>query len=524
MRKVLAMLLAVVLLCTVLPMAALADHNDDDLKSIYPGDCEICGSMMIFDFEVWKWKCSTSWKHKPVHTHSYTEATTKEATCIEAGVRTFTCSCGDSYTEEIPVNLNNHNYAVVEGETASTCTVPGHTAKEKCEWCNVEKGGDEKALDPSNHVNVSDVWETVTPATCLEDGLEKRVCKDCGETAESRPIKAKGEHTFGEWKVEKEAGCVPGVNDGLKRRECTVEGCDGFEEEVITAAHDWSEWEYVEGKEPTCTEGGRKFRSCSKCEDTQEAPADALGHNWDEESWVNDNADHWHVCLRCGETKDKSAHTSEKWVEGEDVHYMNCDVCGKRFNDTAHEYGPYTTVQEMTCTQDKIEVAECKVCGHEDKVVTPTKGHNIEKFPGKPATCTEPGVTDFEKCANPGCNYQKGNEVIPALGHDKDEKWTDCGDGEHHHKVCDVCGIEMEREHHDWHKGEKHFGHTHYYCDDCGAEMKVNNRHDHHHYNDGSNPKTSDDSNIFVWVTVMSLSAVALVGTSIYGLKKRKHN
>lgn len=35
--------------------------------------------------------------------HSYVSVTTKQETCKEAGVRTYTCGiCGDSYTEEIP--------------------------------------------------------------------------------------------------------------------------------------------------------------------------------------------------------------------------------------------------------------------------------------------------------------------------------------------------------------------------------------------------------------------------------------
>ena len=37
-----------------------------------------------------------------VHAHAYTEAVTKEASCGEKGEKTFTCTCGDSYTEEIP--------------------------------------------------------------------------------------------------------------------------------------------------------------------------------------------------------------------------------------------------------------------------------------------------------------------------------------------------------------------------------------------------------------------------------------
>ena len=39
---------------------------------------------------------------EPPHVHSYTASITKEATCTENGTTTYTCSCGDSYTESIP--------------------------------------------------------------------------------------------------------------------------------------------------------------------------------------------------------------------------------------------------------------------------------------------------------------------------------------------------------------------------------------------------------------------------------------
>lgn len=38
---------------------------------------------------------------QPEHTHDYFEEETVEATCTEAGLHTFVCACGDSYTEEI---------------------------------------------------------------------------------------------------------------------------------------------------------------------------------------------------------------------------------------------------------------------------------------------------------------------------------------------------------------------------------------------------------------------------------------
>ncbi len=45
------------------------------------------------------------------HIHNYASVITKEPTCTENGIRTFTCSgCGDTYTEEIAVNAENHTW------------------------------------------------------------------------------------------------------------------------------------------------------------------------------------------------------------------------------------------------------------------------------------------------------------------------------------------------------------------------------------------------------------------------------
>lgn len=42
------------------------------------------------------------------HIHNYTSSVTTAATCTTAGVRTYVCSCGNSYTEEI--SATGHNY------------------------------------------------------------------------------------------------------------------------------------------------------------------------------------------------------------------------------------------------------------------------------------------------------------------------------------------------------------------------------------------------------------------------------
>lgn len=57
------------------------------------------------------------------HQHSYTSAVTTEPGCVTDGVRTFTCECGDSYTEVIPATGHSYTQTV----TAPTCTAQGYT-------------------------------------------------------------------------------------------------------------------------------------------------------------------------------------------------------------------------------------------------------------------------------------------------------------------------------------------------------------------------------------------------------------
>lgn len=57
----------------------------------------------------------------PSHKHEYTVTITKEATYTETGLKTYTCVCGHSYTEEIPMLI--HDPAPVGEETKWNYTI-----------------------------------------------------------------------------------------------------------------------------------------------------------------------------------------------------------------------------------------------------------------------------------------------------------------------------------------------------------------------------------------------------------------
>ena len=103
------------------------------------------------------------------HTHDYTATETTAPTCTEKGIMTYTCSCGDSYTEDIDPKGHNHRVIV----TDPTCTEDGAAFYEcDCGDSYTEKIG---AIGHSY-----DAEETTAP-TCTEKGVTTYTCH-CGDT------------------------------------------------------------------------------------------------------------------------------------------------------------------------------------------------------------------------------------------------------------------------------------------------------------------------------------------------------
>ena len=78
--------------------------------------------------------------------HSYSAKTTQEPTCAVAGVKTYTCTCGDTYTESIPTTAHSYTMKMTadstgkdEGTKTYTCTC-GHTYAETFKLSTIFKG------------------------------------------------------------------------------------------------------------------------------------------------------------------------------------------------------------------------------------------------------------------------------------------------------------------------------------------------------------------------------------------------
>lgn len=95
---------------------------------------------------------------KEKHIHQYTASTEREASCTLAGLRKYSCSCGNFYTEAIPAMGHiATDWTVVEEPTTSAMGREQRT----CRVCNVVL--DTRAVDPLSPTPTPTAASTATP-------------------------------------------------------------------------------------------------------------------------------------------------------------------------------------------------------------------------------------------------------------------------------------------------------------------------------------------------------------------------
>jgi len=109
------------------------------------------------------------------HVHSYNKRITKNSTCTNSGIVTYSCSCGNSHTESTPALGHNYNsYYTID--TPATCTKTGSKSYH-CSRCSATTGM--KNIPKSGHTY--GVWTITKQATSTENGIKIRQCQNCGE-------------------------------------------------------------------------------------------------------------------------------------------------------------------------------------------------------------------------------------------------------------------------------------------------------------------------------------------------------
>lgn len=198
----------------------------------------------------------TAAEQTPVHTHEWNETVTKNPTCTEKGVKTYTCSCGDAKTENIA--RIDHNY-VISDTVMGTCMEPGCNVY-TCEMC-----GDSYSVDMEYGSHVYTLTEDGIEPACTEDGVKYKVCAVCGDRVEEI-LPATGHDIDTNATVDKNATCT---EDGVKTYRCKNCGEADREEKIPATGHVKGE-ELIIIKEATFFNDGEGRYLCTECEEVLE--------------------------------------------------------------------------------------------------------------------------------------------------------------------------------------------------------------------------------------------------------------
>ena len=268
------------------------------------------------------------------HEHTYTVTITKEATCLEAGEKTFTCECGDSYTETIP-KTTSHKYGVGEVITQAACGVEGKVVY-TCKIC----GRSYTETIPALSHELDEGVITKEP-TCSETGIIMHTCTLCGSTFDSELPISPDAHNWGEGEVTKQPNCK---DKGITTYTCTLCGTTKEEEIAKTDDHKWDEGKQT--KAPTCGKAGVKTYTCTVCGKTRTEEIPATGDHYFGKGEVIKAANCTHAGLK---------------------HYV-CSGCGLEVDtvipkSAVHKFDGVTVTKAATLTETGKATYTCTLCG-----------------------------------------------------------------------------------------------------------------------------------------------------------------
>ena len=466
--------------------AALEDANSETTTFIMPAEAV---------------SVKATYKGAP-HTHTFDQETIKDealksaADCTNDAVYYKSCACGEISTTETFTAADTalgHDWATDWNKDADN-----HW--KECSRCHEKK---DNAAHDYGEDNICDTCGydktvphthnlTLVPAkapTCTEKGnTAYYTCDGCDKwfedatgaseiTDKTSVILAATGHSASDWKSDN--------TDHWK--ECTVVGC-GVIIEDSKAAHTAGEW--IIDTPATATTSGSKHKECTVCGytmATETIPATGGGehtHSYGSE-WKNDADNHWHECS-CGDKKDTAAHTAGEWIidtpataTTDGSKHKECTVC-KRVLETgtipAIGSGEHTHNYSSDWKSDSINHwKECS-CGDKADVAA----HSFKWVVDKEATATKKG-SKHEECKV--CGYQRPAVEIPATGTPTEP--TDPTKPTNPSKPDDTTKP----------------GSTN------GSEKS---------------PQTGDNSNMMLWFAVLFVSGFGVLGTVIYGKKKKE--
>jgi len=275
-------------------------------------------------------------------------------------------------------------------------------------------------------------WEVTTPATCITEGIETRICSTCGED-ETQAIEIISHNFAADFTIDLEPDCN---TEGSKSRHCIW--CDAATEVTpIPASHSFA-GEFTIDLEPECETDGLKYRICSGCPEREEEVIQKTGHRWDE--GVVTTAPTMHTeGVKTFTCLNNSAHTKTEPIAplgysctfGEweqflaptctaiGVNMRHCS-CGEiqlqaiAINANNHTWSAWAVSRAATCAAEGERTRSCP-CGKSEAQPTAKLTHTLGNWQTtRAATCAMAGE-EVRRCTHAGCNVVLQTRGIARL-------------------------------------------------------------------------------------------------------------
>jgi hypothetical protein len=290
---------------------------------------------------------------------------------------------------------------------------------------------------PTHPCDYSILYETVTPATCTEDGIGYYKCSECGKKETYSATITKLGHKYTS-EVTKAATCT---EEGVITYTCQNEGCKTedktYTEKISMIDHTWSD--VVITKYPTCTDAGVGYRTCTKCQKKNwdyEIPA--TGHSWSDETSATAN-----VTLTIPDYKNSATKGVVKFT-CKNVDKNTGIACTEEANKAVtvklsveEEPGCETTGTAKATVEGKVSHGKVEVELKDVSVTLPAVGHTMESDPILVSSTTETGkwyVQNRDVCKD--CGLTREEDTLTTVTAHADDEVT------YEVKEAAKCGVD----------------------------------------------------------------------------------
>ncbi|MBQ2580153.1 MAG: hypothetical protein II574_00835, partial [Ruminococcus sp.] len=359
--------------------------------------------------------------------HSYKADRVVAPTCTEKGYTIEKCErCSatrnENYTDEL-----GHSFGEWKTTTPASCTTNGVKTR-KCTRTGCKASETDVIVSEGHKFS-----EKVIAPTCTENGCTEHTCSVCNYSYQDMVVEALG-HDFGNWETVKPATCL---ENGTKRQTCKRKNCGCVQTETIKMlGHDYKTTVVA----PTCTEEGYTLKSCSRCTDFYRSNiTKAKGHTFG--SWstkvaatCESDGTETRTCSVCKatdtRTTDKLGHDYASSVKAptcteKGYTTYTCKRCKASYDDNytdalGHNFGAWKTSVAPTCEKNGTQTRKCSRCTETQSSTLSALGHDFQKTKTVNPTCTEKGYSVYT-CSR--CQSSYNDDYVDSPGH-KFGKWT----------------------------------------------------------------------------------------------------